>query len=50
MNFGQNLLNKVFFRMFDLVVMEGMTLSGHPSIINKMSCDEQRLYEFSVSP
>ena len=34
MNFGQNLSNKVFCRMFGLVVMEGMTLSGHLSNID----------------
>ena len=36
MNFEQILWNKVFCRMFGLVVMEGMTLSGHPLIINKI--------------
>ena len=36
MNFEQIQWTKVFSRMLGLVVMEGMTLSGHPSIINKI--------------
>ena len=36
MNFGLNLWNKVFCRMFGLIVILFMTLSGHPWIINKM--------------
>ena len=36
MNFGLNLWNKVFGRMFGFIVMLIMTLSGHPWIINKM--------------
>ena len=33
MNFGLNLWNKVFCRMFGLIVMLIMTLSGHPWLI-----------------
>ena len=36
MNFGLNLWNKAVCRMHGLVVIEGMTLSGHPWIINQM--------------
>ena len=36
MNFGLNLWNKAFCRMHGLVVIEGMTLSGHPWIINEI--------------
>ena len=36
MNFGLNLWNKVFGRMFGLTVMLTMTLSGHSWIINKI--------------
>ena len=36
MNFEQILWNKVFCRMFGLVVMEGMTPSGHLSNINEI--------------
>ena len=36
MNFGLNLWNKAVCRMHGLVVIEGMTLSGHPWIINEM--------------
>ena len=36
MNFEQILLNKDFCMMFGLVVIEGMTLSGHPWIINEI--------------
>ena len=35
MNFGLNLWNKVSSRMFGLVVIEGMTPSGHLSNINE---------------
>ena len=40
MNFGLNQWNKVFSRMLGFDVIEVMTLSGHPSIINKilLSC------------
>ena len=37
MNFGLNLWNKVFGRMFGFIMMLIMTLSGHPWIINKMA-------------
>ena len=37
MNFGQILWNKVFCRMFGLVVIEVMTLSGHLSNIDEMT-------------
>ena len=37
MNFEQILWNKVFCRMFGLVVIEVMTLSGHLSNINEIS-------------
>ena len=37
MNFGQNLRNKVFYRMFGSVVMELMTLSGHLSNVNEIN-------------
>ena len=36
MNFEQILLNKVFCRMFGLIVIEGMALSGQPWIINEI--------------
>ena len=36
MNFGLNLWNKAVCRMHGLVVIEGMTLSGHPWIINEI--------------
>ena len=37
MNFEQILWNKVFFWMFGLVVIEGLTLSGHLSNINEIN-------------
>ena len=45
MNFEQILWNKVFCMMFGLVVMEGMTLSGHLSNINDWIkvCEEDNL-------
>ena len=36
MNFGLNLWNKAVCRIHGLVVIEGMTLSGHPWIINEI--------------
>ena len=36
MNFGLNLRNKVFFRMFGLIVMQSRTLTGHPLVINEI--------------
>ena len=37
MNFEQILVNKIFCRMFDLVIIEVMTLSGHLSNINEIN-------------
>ena len=50
MNFEQILLNKVFCRLFGLVVIEGMTPSGHLSNINEIMNSHSERISTLVAP